>query len=153
MTFALQGPLSNYGACLSIILSRPFVVGNTVTVKGVSGVVEEVSLAVTVLRGEDGERITVPNKHVVGKVIVNSRNSRIVESRIGIALEAAPSPPATASPMSLCPRSASTTSLTAASSWAPPSESRARPTSKAATTPTAPSSRPSRATATSCCRR
>ncbi len=37
---------------------------------------------------EDGERITVPNKHVVGEVIVNSRASRIVESRIGIALEA-----------------------------------------------------------------
>jgi small conductance mechanosensitive channel len=41
-TLALQGTLANYGAGLSIILSRPFVVGNTITVAGASGVVEEV---------------------------------------------------------------------------------------------------------------
>ena len=38
-SFAIQGPLSNYGAGLVIILARPFVVGNTITVSGVSGVV------------------------------------------------------------------------------------------------------------------
>ncbi|MDD9918213.1 MAG: mechanosensitive ion channel, partial [Rhodospirillaceae bacterium] len=58
-TFALQGPLSNYGAGLAIILTRPFVVGNTVKIQNVSGVVEEVSLAATVLRGEAREPITV----------------------------------------------------------------------------------------------
>ena len=30
-SFALQGPLSNYGAGLSIILTRPFLVGNTIS--------------------------------------------------------------------------------------------------------------------------
>lgn len=79
-TFALQGPLSNYGAGLAIILTRPFVVGNTVKIQKVSGVVEEVSLAATVLRGEDGEKITVPNKEVVGQILVNSDANRIVES-------------------------------------------------------------------------
>ena len=83
-TMAIQGPLSNYGAGLSIILSRPFVVGNTITVRGISGVVEEVAMAVTVLVGEDGERITVPNKEIVGEVIVNSRENRVVETRIAI---------------------------------------------------------------------
>lgn len=34
-SFAIQGPLSNYGAGLSIIISRPFVVGDTITVGGV----------------------------------------------------------------------------------------------------------------------
>lgn len=82
LTFALQGPLSNYGAGLSIILTRPFVVGDTVLVKGVSGVVEEVALAATVLRGEDGERITVPNKEIVGEILVNSDTNRIVESTL-----------------------------------------------------------------------
>lgn len=78
-TMAIQGPLSNYGAGLSIILSRPFAVGNTISVKGVSGVVDDITLAATVLIGEDGERITVPNKEIVGQVIVNSRQHRIVE--------------------------------------------------------------------------
>lgn len=81
-TMAIQGPLSNYGAGLSIILSRPFVVGNTITVHNTFGVVEEVKLAATILLGEDGERITIPNKDIVGQVIVNSDVSRVLESRL-----------------------------------------------------------------------
>ena len=87
-TIAIQGPLSNFGAGFAIILGRPFTVGDTISVKGTSGIVEEVKLGATVLITEDGERITVPNKHVVGEVIVNSRASRIVETRIGLSMEA-----------------------------------------------------------------
>lgn len=84
-TMAMQGPLSNYGAGLSIILARTFVVGNTITInKDVSGVVEEITLAHTLLVGEDGERITIPNKEIVGRVLVNSNENRVVQSRICI---------------------------------------------------------------------
>ena len=83
-TLAIQGPLSNYGAGLSIILARPFVVGNTINVQGVSGVVHEITLAQTVLIGEDGEKISIPNKEVVGQVIVNSREKRVVQTKIQI---------------------------------------------------------------------
>jgi len=84
-TVAMQGPLSNYGAGLSIILSRPFAVGNTITInRDTSGVVEDITLAHTLLIGEDGERITIPNKEIVGKVIVNSENSRVVQTKICI---------------------------------------------------------------------
>ncbi len=83
-TLALQGPLSNYGAGLSIILTRPFSVGNTIEVQGTFGVVDNISLAHTVLTGEDGERITVPNKEIVGQVIVNSHGHRVVETKIFI---------------------------------------------------------------------
>jgi small conductance mechanosensitive channel len=83
-SFAVSGPLSNYGAGLVIILTRPFVVENTIAVKGVSGVVEEVKLAATVLSTEDGEQITIPNKHIVGEVLTNSFACRIVDGRVGI---------------------------------------------------------------------
>ncbi len=83
-TMALQGPLSNYGAGMSIILGRSFAVGNTISVGKVSGVVEDITLAATVLVGEDGETITIPNKEIVGQVIVNSQEKRIVETRIAI---------------------------------------------------------------------
>ncbi|MBO6520009.1 MAG: mechanosensitive ion channel family protein [Rhodospirillales bacterium] len=84
-TVAVQGPLSNYGAGVSIILSRPFVVGNTITInKGASGVVEEITLAHTTLIGEDGEKITVPNKEIVGQIIVNSETRRVVQTKIAI---------------------------------------------------------------------
>ena len=84
-TVAIQGPLSNYGAGLSIILGRTFAVGDTITVNNkTSGVVEEVKLAATLLRGEDGELITIPNKEVVGRVIVNSNERRVVQTRVSI---------------------------------------------------------------------
>jgi small conductance mechanosensitive channel len=89
-TFALQGPLSNYGAGLAIILTRPFVVGNTVSVKKVSGVIEEITLAATVMRGEDGEKITVPNKEIVGEILVNSDANRIVESTLYVGADEDP---------------------------------------------------------------
>ncbi len=84
-TYAIQGPLSNYGAGIGIILGRPFVVGDTIQVKEVNGLVEEVKLACTVLSNEDGVKITVPNKQIVGEVLYNSKANRIVEGVIGIA--------------------------------------------------------------------
>jgi small conductance mechanosensitive channel len=87
-TVAIQGPLSNYGAGLSIILGRTFAVGDTITVNNkTSGVVEEIKLAATLLRGEDGELITIPNKEVVGRVIVNSNERRVVQTRVSIGAE------------------------------------------------------------------
>ena len=52
---ALQGMLSNFGAGVSIIATRPFVVGNTINIQGVSGVVKVVKLGYTVLITEDNE--------------------------------------------------------------------------------------------------
>ena len=39
---ALQGLLANYAAGFNIIIIRPFVVGDTITVQGVTGLVKEV---------------------------------------------------------------------------------------------------------------
>jgi small conductance mechanosensitive channel len=86
-SLALAGPLSNYGAGLAIILGRPFVVGNTITALGLSGVVEEVRLAATYLRTEDGETVIIPNKEIVGQVLVNSYANRVVEMQVGISYQ------------------------------------------------------------------
>jgi len=84
---ALQGLLSNYGAGISIIVARPFVVGDTISVQGVTGVVKEVKLAYTVLSNEDEVSITIPNKHIVGEIIHNSKENSIVETTVGIAYD------------------------------------------------------------------
>ncbi len=89
-SFAIQGPLSNYGAGLVIILSRPFVVGNTITVSNVSGVVDEIGLGATILKDEDGVKITIPNKHIVGEILHNSEERRIVEEIVGISYDSDP---------------------------------------------------------------
>ncbi len=89
-TYAIQGPLSNYGAGLSIILGRTFGIGDTISVVGVSGVVEDIKLANTVLVTEDGIKITIPNKHVVGEILQNSKGNRMAEGVIGIAYDSDP---------------------------------------------------------------
>jgi small conductance mechanosensitive channel len=86
-SFAIAGPVSNYGAGLVIIVSRPFVVGNTITINGVSGVVDEIHLAVTILSTEDDEIITIPNKHIVGEILHNSFANKIVEATVGISYQ------------------------------------------------------------------
>lgn len=83
-TLALQGPLSNYGAGLTIILTRPFIVGDTIRIQGVCGVVEEIKMAYILMSNEDGERITVPNKQIVGEILSNSFSNLVVESVIRI---------------------------------------------------------------------
>jgi len=89
-TIAIQGPISNYGAGLSIILTRPFVVGNAITVAGVSGVVEEVKLANTILVNEDGVKIVIPNKSIVGEILHNSKMCRAAECVVGISYDSDP---------------------------------------------------------------
>jgi small conductance mechanosensitive channel len=86
-SLALSGLLSNYGAGLAIIITRPFVVGNTIQVSGVSGVVEEIGLGATRLSTEDGEEITIPNKHIVGEILTNSFENKVVEMNIGISYD------------------------------------------------------------------
>ena len=81
---ALQGTVANFAAGISLVITRPFKLGDTISVNNVYGVVEEIKLAYTLLRTEDEELITIPNKNMVGEIIVNSFDYRIVETTIGI---------------------------------------------------------------------
>jgi small conductance mechanosensitive channel len=87
---AIQGLVANYGAGFNIILARPFVVGDTISVKGVSGIVEEVHLAYTLLSDEDGVRISIPNKHIVGEILHNSQKDSIVEMIVSVGYRSDP---------------------------------------------------------------
>lgn len=82
---AVQGLLSNYSAGLNIIFIRHFVVGDTISVQGVTGVVKEVKLAYTLLHDEDDVQITIPNRHIVGEILHNSRRDKLAETVIAIA--------------------------------------------------------------------
>jgi small conductance mechanosensitive channel len=84
-SFAIQGPVSNYGAGLVIILTRMYKVGDTVTVQGCTGVVTDIALAATKMVAEDGEDIIIPNKHIIGEIHRNTYERRLVEASVGIA--------------------------------------------------------------------
>ena len=87
---AVQGIVGNYGAGLSIIFTRPFVVGNTLLVQGVSGIVEEIRLAYTVLLTEDNESITIPNREIIGQILENTFDYKLVETMLTIEMQEDP---------------------------------------------------------------
>ena len=87
---ALQGMLSNYAAGVTIIVTRPFVVGNTIEVKGASGVVTQIKLGLTILTNEEGEQISIPNKHIIGEILHNSFEYKLVETSLNIDYQADP---------------------------------------------------------------
>ena len=62
-----------------------FRLGDTITVQGCSGQVEEISLATTILKTEDGELIVIPNRQIAGEIHTNSREFRVVEAQVGVA--------------------------------------------------------------------
>lgn len=83
-TFAIQAPVANYASGLIIIITRPFKLGHVVTIQGRTGRVESITLAMTFLRAEDGEQIQIPNKFIMGEILENSGDFRLVENQIGI---------------------------------------------------------------------
>lgn len=66
--FALQGTLSNFAAGIMILLYRPYDLGDTVTVAGVNGKVESMSLVSTTIKSAT-ETVVVPNNSIWGGAI------------------------------------------------------------------------------------
>jgi small conductance mechanosensitive channel len=87
---ALQGMLANYAAGFTIIITRPFVVGDTLSVQGQTGLVESVHLAYIILLDEDDVRIQIPNRLVVGEIMHNSKEEKLVELCVGVAYKSDP---------------------------------------------------------------
>ena len=83
-SFALQGPLSNYAAGITLIFTKPFKVGDIIEVINVHGEVEDMTLARTLLRTVDGDAVIIPNKHIIGEVIHNSSELKRVDISVGV---------------------------------------------------------------------
>jgi small conductance mechanosensitive channel len=84
---ALQGSVANFAAGIVLIATKPFKIGDTIKVHDNYGQVDEIKLAYTVLINEDKEQITIPNKYMIGDVLVNSYSYRIVEGSVGVAYD------------------------------------------------------------------
>ena len=87
VALATQGVLSNIVAGLSIILSKPFRVGEYIAIAGVEGVVESITLFSTTLGHVDLSRVVVPNRKVVGEILHNYGRIRQVVVSIGVAYD------------------------------------------------------------------
>ncbi len=68
---ALQGVLSNVMAGLSIIFSKPYKVGEHISLLGVHGDVVVIDIFTTTLVHADRSRVIIPNRKIVGEILHN----------------------------------------------------------------------------------
>jgi len=85
IALAMQGVLSNIVAGLSIILTKPFRVGQYIQVAGVEGRVEHVSLFSTILTHADRSLVVIPNRKIVGEILHNYGHIRQLTVQVGVA--------------------------------------------------------------------
>jgi small conductance mechanosensitive channel len=84
VALALQGVLGNLAAGLTIIFTRPFRVGEYVSIVGVEGRVESVGLFSTILGHADRSQVVVPNRKIVGEILHNYGAIRQLHLTVGV---------------------------------------------------------------------
>lgn len=62
IAFAAQNTIANMFGAVSLILDKPFTIGNRIIANGIDGIVEHVGLRSTRIRTLDGDLVTIPNK-------------------------------------------------------------------------------------------
>lgn len=82
LSFALQDILKNLVSGVYLLLERPFVIGDQITIAPYTGVVENIYIRVTALRTSGGQRVLVPNGLLFSSAVVN--NSFYQRRRVGL---------------------------------------------------------------------
>jgi len=85
IAFALQGVLGNLFAGLTIIFTKPFRVGEYVSMIGVEGRVETIELFSTKLSHPDLSTVVVPNRKIVGEILHNYGKIRQLDVVVSVA--------------------------------------------------------------------
>ncbi len=85
IALAMQGVLGNLAAGLTIVFTRPFRVGEYVSMVGVEGQVETVDLFTTTLSHIDSSVVIVPNRKIVGEILHNYGQIRQLDLSVAIA--------------------------------------------------------------------
>lgn len=88
VALAMQGILGNLAAGLTIIFTRPFVIGEYISIVKEEGVVEEIQLFNTVLSHADHSRVVIPNRKIVGEILHNFGRIRQVDLTVTLGFEA-----------------------------------------------------------------
>lgn len=87
IALAMQGVLGNLAAGLTIIFTRPFLVGEYISIAGEEGTVEDIQLFSTVLSHPDRSRIVIPNRKIVGEILHNFGTLRQLDVVVGVAYD------------------------------------------------------------------
>ena len=85
VALALQGVLGNVAAGLTIIFTRPFRVGEYISIAGEEGLVQSISLFSTTLLHTDLSRVVVPNRKIAGEILHNYGELRQLNLAVNVA--------------------------------------------------------------------
>jgi len=87
IALATQGVLSNVVAGLSIIFTKPFRVGEYISIVGEEGQVQTITMFSTTLTHADRSRIVIPNRKIVGEILHNFGNLRQLQISVAVAYD------------------------------------------------------------------
>jgi small conductance mechanosensitive channel len=87
IALAMQGVLSNLVAGMMIILTRPFRVGEYISIVKEEGVVTEIRLSATTLTHADRSRVVIPNRRIAGEILHNYGEIRQVQAQVRVAYD------------------------------------------------------------------
>lgn len=88
VALAMQGVLGNIVAGLTIIFTRPFKVGDYVSIAKEEGEVLDISLSSTVLGHADLSRVVIPNRKIVGEILHNYGKIRQLAVEVAVSPDA-----------------------------------------------------------------
>ncbi len=82
---AMQGVLGNLVAGLTIIFTKPYRIGEYISILAVEGQVTEIELFSTTLVHSDRSRVVIPNRKIVGEILHNYGAIRQLDLTVGVA--------------------------------------------------------------------
>jgi small conductance mechanosensitive channel len=88
VALAMQGVLGNLVAGLTILFTRPFRVGDYISIAKEEGQVLDIRLSSTTLGHADLSRVVIPNRKIVGEILHNYGKLRQLDVVVGVAYDA-----------------------------------------------------------------
>jgi len=88
VALAMQGVLSNVAAGLTIIFTRPYRIGEYISIAGEEGEVGSITLFSTVLRHTDASQVVIPNRKIAGEILHNYGSIRQLALRVRVGYDA-----------------------------------------------------------------
>jgi small conductance mechanosensitive channel len=88
IALAMQGVLGNIVAGLTIIFTRPFHIGDYISIAHEEGEVLDISLFSTTLGHYDRSKVIVPNRKIVGEILHNYGGIRRLDLLVGVSYAA-----------------------------------------------------------------
>ena len=85
VALAMQGILGNVAAGLTIIFTRPFSVGDYISIVHEEGEVLDISIFSTILGHSDRSKVVIPNRKIVGEILHNYGRIRQINISVGVA--------------------------------------------------------------------